>query len=62
VDGDPLSTMRDSQKVLYTMINGRLYDAATLAEIHPLPRALPAGPPLDTVRGDGGRSHCACGR
>lgn len=33
VDGKPLKNIRDSKKVVYTMVNGRLYDAATLNEI-----------------------------
>ena len=33
IDGDPLSDIRQSEKVRYTMINGRLYDAATLDEV-----------------------------
>ena len=37
IDGDPLSNIRESENVIYTMINGRLYDAATMNEIgnHP---------------------------
>jgi hypothetical protein len=33
IDGDPLSDIRQSEKVRYTMANGRLYDAATLVEV-----------------------------
>ncbi|CAH9064023.1 Tol-Pal system protein TolB [Pseudoalteromonas sp. CIP111854] len=33
IDGDPLSNIRDTDKVAYTMINGRLYDAATMNEV-----------------------------
>jgi len=33
IDGDVLSDIRQSEKVRYTMINGRLYDAATLEEV-----------------------------
>lgn len=37
IDGNPLADIRESEKVLYTVINGRLYDAATMNEIgnHP---------------------------
>ena len=33
IDGDPLSNIRESENVIYTMINGRLYDSATMNEI-----------------------------
>ena len=33
IDGDPLADIRVSDKVKYTMVNGRLYDADTLNEI-----------------------------
>ena len=33
VDGDPLSDIRQSDNVSHVMINGRLYDAATMNEI-----------------------------
>ena len=33
IDGNPLADIRQSEKVRYTMINGRLYDAATLEEV-----------------------------
>ncbi|HTY41937.1 MAG TPA: amidohydrolase family protein [Thermoanaerobaculia bacterium] len=32
IDGDPLEDIRQSEKVAWTMVNGRLYDAATLNE------------------------------
>jgi imidazolonepropionase-like amidohydrolase/Tol biopolymer transport system component len=32
IDGNPLADIRQSEKVRYTMVNGRLYDAATLVE------------------------------
>lgn len=32
IDGDPLSDVRQSERVLWTMVNGRLYDANTLNE------------------------------
>ena len=39
VDGDPLKNIRDTDKVSYTMINGRLFDAATMQEVGKKPRA-----------------------
>ena len=33
IDGDPLEDLLDTENVVYTMINGRLYDAATMNEI-----------------------------
>ena len=32
IDGNPLQDIRQSEKVAWTMVNGRLYDAATLNE------------------------------
>ncbi len=41
IDGNPLTDIRQSEKVLYTVVNGRLYDAATMNEAgnHPAARA-----------------------
>lgn len=33
IDGNPLDDLRQSEQVRYTMLNGRLYDAATMNEI-----------------------------
>ncbi|MCH7664833.1 MAG: PD40 domain-containing protein [Acidobacteria bacterium] len=33
IDGNPLEDIRQSENVTYTMVNGRLYDAATMNEI-----------------------------
>jgi imidazolonepropionase-like amidohydrolase/Tol biopolymer transport system component len=33
IDGDPLADIRQTEKVRYTMVNGRLYDATTLDEV-----------------------------
>lgn len=52
IDGDPLADIRQSQNVLYTMINGRLYDAMTLEELQPERRTLPRGPNLESVMGE----------
>ncbi len=35
IDGDPLSNIRDSEKVAYTMKDGVLYDASTMDEVWP---------------------------
>ncbi|WP_298444571.1 amidohydrolase family protein [uncultured Ferrimonas sp.] len=34
IDGDPLANIRDSDKVQYTMVNGRLYDAASMERLN----------------------------
>lgn len=33
IDGDPIEDIRQSENVVYTMLNGRLYDASTMNEI-----------------------------
>jgi imidazolonepropionase-like amidohydrolase len=40
IDGNPLADIRQSEKVLYTVVNGRIYDAATMNEVgnHPAQR------------------------
>jgi|CXWL01.1.fsa_nt_gi imidazolonepropionase-like amidohydrolase/Tol biopolymer transport system component len=40
LDGDPLADIRNSESVHYVMVNGRLYDAATMDEVgnRPQPR------------------------
>ena len=38
IDGDPLTDIRVSEKVDYTMVNGRLYDAATMNQVGNHPR------------------------
>ena len=35
VDGNPLTDLRRSEEVAYTMLNGRLYDAATMSQLAP---------------------------
>lgn len=35
IDGDPLADIRQSERVRMTMINGRLYDAATMNQLAP---------------------------
>lgn len=34
IDGDPLADIRQSDRVQYTMVNGRLFDAATMNELN----------------------------
>jgi imidazolonepropionase-like amidohydrolase/Tol biopolymer transport system component len=38
IDGNPLENLYDTENVIYTMINGRMYDAATMNEIGNHPR------------------------
>ncbi|MBI3924555.1 MAG: PD40 domain-containing protein [Armatimonadetes bacterium] len=35
LDGDPLTDIRQSEKVLYVVLNGRLFDAATMDQLYP---------------------------
>jgi imidazolonepropionase-like amidohydrolase/Tol biopolymer transport system component len=51
IDGDPLTDIRQSENILYTMINGRLYDARTLEELEPEHNLLPKGPNLESILG-----------
>ena len=39
---NPLDDIRNTAAIRYVMLNGRLHDGGTLAEIHPTPRELPA--------------------
>jgi imidazolonepropionase-like amidohydrolase len=41
LDANPLENIRNTTQIRYVMKNGRLYDAATLAEIWPRQRELP---------------------
>jgi imidazolonepropionase-like amidohydrolase/Tol biopolymer transport system component len=43
LDADPLANIRNSTSIRYVMLNGRLYDAATMAQLgnHPRPAPLP---------------------
>jgi imidazolonepropionase-like amidohydrolase len=38
IDGNPLQDIRQSEKVAYTVVNGRIYDAATMDEVGNSPR------------------------
>ncbi|HSJ08740.1 MAG TPA: amidohydrolase family protein, partial [Longimicrobiales bacterium] len=42
LDADPLADLRNTTSLRYVMRNGRLYDAASLAEVWPRQRPLPA--------------------
>jgi cytosine/adenosine deaminase-related metal-dependent hydrolase len=35
IDGNPLEDLRRSEYVVYTMINGRLFEAATMSQVVP---------------------------
>src|SRR5690606_23165278 len=41
IDGNPLADIRASENVAYTMINGRLFEAATMNEVAPKARVRP---------------------
>ncbi|MEO8349465.1 MAG: amidohydrolase family protein [Acidobacteriota bacterium] len=41
IDGNPLADIRQSERVLYTVVNGRLYDASTMNEMGNHPRQRP---------------------
>jgi adenine deaminase len=41
LDANPLEDLRNTAKISEVMKNGRLYDAATLDEIHPRQQPLP---------------------
>ncbi|HSG88631.1 MAG TPA: amidohydrolase family protein, partial [Pseudomonadales bacterium] len=49
LDGDPREDIRHTRDVRYVMINGRLFDAADLTQLHPEHEPLPAGPQLETI-------------
>ena len=42
LDKDPLANIRDSDSVVRVMLNGRLYDAATMNELAPRQRSRAA--------------------
>ncbi|MEL6655676.1 MAG: amidohydrolase family protein [Bacteroidota bacterium] len=72
IDGNPLEDIRQSENVQYTMVNGRLYDAATMNEVgnYNQPRSLfyfeqeGSGNawPLMTTNGSAMPTQCACQR
>jgi Tol biopolymer transport system component len=61
MDADPLANIRNTNTLRYVVKDGRVYDAATLNEIWPTPRTLPAQPwqgldpvaPVAGVKGGG---------
>jgi hypothetical protein len=66
IEGDPLSNLRDSERVSLVAIGGVLYDAATLERLHPEPaprRAffweLDGSQGLSNGRGGTGHTGCA---
>ncbi len=72
VDGNPLDNLQDTEKVTYTMVNGRLYDAETMNEIisrdrkrKPFYFELPGGansyPYMSETHGFTA-PQCSCGR
>ena len=56
IEGDPRADVRESERIRWTMVNGRLFDARTLAQIAPNPAPAPDGPPLDSMPGDDGHT------
>jgi len=42
IDGNPLRDIRETDKVTHTMVNGRLFDAATMDQLHPQVQARKA--------------------
>jgi Tol biopolymer transport system component/imidazolonepropionase-like amidohydrolase len=61
IEGKPLEDVRDSERIRWTMVNGRLYDARTLEQVAPTKVPLPEGPALDTIPGEAGNARCGCG-
>lgn len=51
IDGDPTKDIRQSEQIMYVMVNGRLFDSMTLDQLEPTKRPLPPGPNLDGVLG-----------
>jgi len=49
IEGDPLTEIRSSVRVRYTMLNGRLYDARTLEQLAPTPTRAPTLPYLEPL-------------
>jgi imidazolonepropionase-like amidohydrolase len=62
IEGKPLEDVHDSEKIRWTMVNGRLYDARTLDQVAPDRVPLPEGPDLGSMPGGGAAgANCACG-
>ncbi len=58
IDGDPIKDIRQSENILYTMVNGRLYNAKTLDQIAPEVKPLPTGPNLQGILGADINTSC----
>ncbi len=58
IDGDPIKDIRQSENIVYTMVNGRLFDARTLEQIEPVRKPLPKGPNLMGIRGTDVNTSC----
>jgi imidazolonepropionase-like amidohydrolase len=58
IDGDPTADIRQSENVLYTMINGRLFDSMTLEQLAPTRATLPKGANLDRLVDKDGFHSC----
>lgn len=66
LNANPLENIRNSDKVHAVMVNGRLYDAATMDEIGNHPKKRSSFPwerstfSLDGFGADEGETHCSC--
>jgi len=67
VDGNPLKDIRQSEKVKWTVLGGRVYESATMNALHPKARKRPqlfwkrGGEPRATARIYGQHVGCGCG-
>jgi len=59
LDADPREDLRHSEQVGLVMINGRLYEAATMEQIHPERRAAPFMPRVDSIPREMWHGDCA---
>ena len=41
IEGDPLTDLRQSEQVRWTIVNGAVYEAKTMAQLHPIQRPAP---------------------
>ncbi len=64
IAGDPLTVLSDSEKVQYTVLNGRIYDSATMDQVWPEPTPRPTLWFADSIPSSGPEQHagCGCGR
>jgi cytosine/adenosine deaminase-related metal-dependent hydrolase len=73
MDKNPLENIRNTESIRYTMVNGRLYDAATMNEMGKTEKARPlfywersknagAFNWHDNVVSEEETQHCSCGR